>query len=197
LVKPEADEGKSMAQRQADALGELCEHVLEEGVLSECGGEKPHLTVIVQHSELKRGLRGASLTSKGVRIGPREIRRIACDSAIIPVVMGGAGEALDVGRERRTATTYQRRVLAARDGGCAHPGCTRAANWCSAHHITHWVDGGRTAVDNMVLLCQVHHRMIHSSGWTVRIRDHMPEFIPPKWLDHSQTPRRKTSPYLA
>jgi 5-methylcytosine-specific restriction protein A len=143
LIKPAADEHKSMAQRQADALGELCEHVLDEGVLPECGGEKPHLTVIVQQSELKRGLRGASLTSKGVRIGPREIRRIACDSAIIPLLMGGEAEALDVGRERRTATKYQRRVLAARDGGCcAHPGCTRAANWCSAHHITHWVDGG-------------------------------------------------------
>jgi 5-methylcytosine-specific restriction protein A len=194
LIKPETDEGKSLAQRQADALGEMCEHLLDEGQLPECADEKPHLSVTVAHDTLTKQLHGACLTATGLPIGPRELRRLACDSTVIPLVMGGVNEPLDVGRERRTATKYQRRALAARDGGCAHPGCTRPANWCSAHHIVHWADGGRTSIDNLVLLCVVHHRMIHSSGWTVRIRNHMPEFIPPAWLDVNRTPRRKPSP---
>ena len=191
VIKPEADEGKPHGQRQADALGEICEHVLDEGQLPEVCGEKPHLTVTVSHEQLRRQLRGGSLTASGLRIGPKEIRRLACDSKIITAVLAGRGEPLDVGREQRTATKYQRRALAARDGGCAHPGCTRPPNWCSAHHIKHWADGGRTDIDNMVLLCAVHHRMIHQSGWRIQIRDRLPEFIPPKWVDINQTPRRK------
>jgi hypothetical protein len=195
LLKPEADEHKTLAQRQADALGEMCEHIPDDAVLPESGGEQPHLTVILNYDDLKRGLRGGSLTSTGCRIGPREIRRIACASEVIAVVLGGKSEPLDVGREQRTATKHQRRVLAARDGGCAHPGCNRPPPWCTAHHIVHWVDGGRTAMDNMVMLCVTHHRMVHNAGWVIRIRDGLPEFIPPKWVDYHQTPRRKPQPH--
>ena len=191
VIKPEADEGKSFGARQADALGEICEHVLDEGHLPDVCGEKPHLTVTVSHEQLRRQLRGGSLSATGLRIGPREIRRLACDSKVIAVFLGGRGEPLDVGRELRTATKYQRRALAARDGGCAHPGCTRPPNWCSAHHVKHWADGGPTDIDNLVLLCLVHHRMLHQSGWRIQICDHLPEFVPPKWADITQTPRRK------
>jgi Domain of unknown function (DUF222)/HNH endonuclease len=187
------DDGKTLAERNADALGMLCDRTLDDGELPEQGGEKPHLTLILRHDELKRGRRGGSLTATGCRIGPKEIRRIACESAIIPLLLSGKSRPLDVKREQRTATRYQRRVLAARDGGCAYPGCDRSPRWCSAHHISHWADGGETKLDNLVLLCRTHHRMIHTSGWTVRIRDGFPEFTPPKWLDHRQTPRRKPS----
>jgi 5-methylcytosine-specific restriction protein A len=197
VIKPKADEGKSFGQRQADALGEICEHVLDEGHLPDTCGEKPHLTVTVSHEQLRRQLRGGSLTATGLRIGPKEIRRLACDSKVITAVLAGRGEPLDVGREQRTATKYQRRALAARDGGCAHPGCTRPPSWCSAHHIKHWAVGGRTDIDNLVLLCLVHHRMLHQSGWRIQIRDHLPEFIPPKWVDITQTPRRKPILQLA
>jgi 5-methylcytosine-specific restriction protein A len=197
VIKPEADEGKSLGQRQADALGELCEHVLDGGRLPGCGGENPHLGVTLSYEQLERQVRGGSLTATGLRIGPKEIRRIACDSQVIALVLGGHNEVLDVGRERRTATKYQRRALTARDGGCAHPGCTRPPSWCSAHHITHWAQGGRTDLDNLVFLCLVHHRMVHQSGWTIRMRDHLPAFIPPRWIDINRTPRRKPILQLA
>jgi hypothetical protein len=55
----------------------------------------------------------------------------------------------------------------------------------------HWSDGGTTDLDNGVLLCQFHHRVIHAGEWMVRIAaDRLPEFVPPAWLDPLQRPRR-------
>jgi 5-methylcytosine-specific restriction protein A len=147
--------------------------------------------VIIEHEKLERGLRGSSLTATGCRVGPKEIRRIACASAVIPLLLGGDGEPLDVGRAKRFATRYQRIALAVRDGGCAHPGCTVAAKWCQPHHIIHWINNGLTDLNNLVLLCRTHRQMIHHGDWIVRIRDGLPEFIPPKWIDPEQRPRRK------
>jgi hypothetical protein len=64
-------------------------------------------------------------------------------------------------------------------------------DWCEIHHIHEWERGGDTALSNLVMLCSVHHREIHSSGWSVRIAaDGLPEFIPPPWIDLEQKPRR-------
>jgi hypothetical protein len=64
-----------------------------------------------------------------------------------------------------------------------------ALAWCEIHHIHEWELGGDTALSNLVMLCSVHHREIHSSGWTVRIAaDGLPEFIPPLWIDIEQKP---------
>jgi 5-methylcytosine-specific restriction protein A len=190
ILKPAADEDKSLGQRQADALGEICAHALDEGRLPAQGGERPHVSVIMGLDALKAGLRGVHLDFGG-RIGPGEVRRLCCDAQVTPIVLGARSEPLDVGREQRCATLPQRRAIAVRDGGCAHPECDRPASWCEIHHIIHWVDGGETNLDNLVMLCWTHHRMMHRSGWIVRIRDGLAEFIPPKWIDYTQTPRRK------
>ena len=77
------------------------------------------------------------------------------------VVTNGRSEILDLGRKTRVVTTAQRRALVLRDGGCAFPGCDRPPEWCDAHHIIHWLDRGPTDLDNLVLLCRRHHRLIH------------------------------------
>jgi 5-methylcytosine-specific restriction protein A len=118
-----------------------------------------------------------------------QLRRILCDSCVTPAVLGGDSVPLDLGRTRRTATPAQRAALAARDGGCAHPGCDKTPSWCSVHHVIHWVDGGPTDLDNLVFLCLQHHIMIHQSGWVIRMRNGLPEFIPPKWVDINQKAR--------
>ncbi len=118
-------------------------------------------------------------------------RRIACDAAILPMVLGGASQVLDVGRAQRLFTPAQRRALTERDRGCAWPGCDRPPGWTQAHHVVSWLDGGPTDLDNGVLLCLFHHQQAHQSEWTIRLGpDRRPDFIPPTWIDPRQQPRR-------
>ncbi|MQA12632.1 MAG: hypothetical protein GEV09_00240 [Pseudonocardiaceae bacterium] len=83
----------------------------------------------------------------------------------------------------------------ARDNGSVVTNKTRA--WCEVHHIHPWEDGGETKLSNCVMLCKLHHRLTHHSGWTVRIRDGLPEFVPPAWIDPDRQPRRRPLPHLA
>jgi hypothetical protein len=93
----------------------------------------------------------------GTLLAPETVRRIACDAALIPAVLGTGGEVLDWGRERRLFTPAQVKRLWLRDGGCTYPGCATPAQWCDAHHLTHWADGGPTSLENAALLCGRHH----------------------------------------
>ncbi len=107
--------------------------------------------------------------------------------------MAPSPSALDVERITRTIPDGLRRAVAARDLGCAHPGRNRPPSWCEVHHVRAWEDGGETKLSNCVMLCRVHHRLLHRrSGWTVHIRDGLPEFIPPTWID----PQRRPLPQL-
>lgn len=143
-------------------------------------------------SEGMHGAEGTVLSTADFTgpIDPREIRRIACDADLIPAVLGGEGEILDLGRARRLFTRAQRKAITARDGGCATPGCTIPAAWCEAHHIDHWEHGGPTDVDNGVLLCSHHHHAVHAGWWRIDMDDGIPWFTPARHLDTDQTPRR-------
>ncbi|WP_051233464.1 HNH endonuclease signature motif containing protein [Pseudonocardia asaccharolytica] len=190
------DDDRPTAQRQAEALAEVCGYVLDHaGCVPEGGGHRPHLNVLVRLEDLETRARSAVLDFGGT-LTPPELRMLACDAAVIPIVMNGAGQPLDVGRLTRTIPDGLRRAIAARDLGCAFPGCGRTPSWCQVHHIRPWERGGETTRDNLVMLCRVHHRMMHSSGWVVRLCEGLPEFIPPRWIDPDQTPRRRPFPHL-
>ncbi|HEX6151359.1 HNH endonuclease signature motif containing protein [Nocardioides sp.] len=108
------------------------------------------------------------------------MRRMACDADLIRVLLDAEGCPLDVGRTRRLVTPAIWTALVARDRHCAFPGCTRPPVMGHAHHIRHWIDGGPTALENLVLLCGHHHRTIHHTPWQVRLADDgRPEFLPP------------------
>jgi hypothetical protein len=110
-----------------------------------------------------------------------------------PPLLGGDGQVLDLGKSRRLFTGPLRRALVIRDGGCAFPGCDRPPRWCDGHHMQAASLGGPTSVDNGVLLCGFHHRLIHQGEWEVRLgRDRLPEFIPPAYLDPLRPPQRNT-----
>ncbi|MCW2677932.1 MAG: endonuclease [Modestobacter sp.] len=106
----------------------------------------------------------------GPAITPAQARRLACDATVTAIVTDGP-EVLAQGRVRRYATRAQRRALLVRDGGCARPGCdeTRIER-LHAHHLRHWVHGGRTDVSNMVLLCDVDHGLVHDRDLTLARR---------------------------
>jgi hypothetical protein len=119
----------------------------------------------------------------GTQVSAAEARRWACDAKIIPVVLGGKSEPLDVGRAMRTVPLSIRRALVARDRGCVFPGCDRPPGMYQAHHCLHWIDDGETSVENCVLLCEAHHRHVHHTGWEILINHGHVEFIPPTIID--------------
>ncbi|NUR49552.1 MAG: DUF222 domain-containing protein [Hamadaea sp.] len=183
---------RSAGARRADALVELCQRILNAGELPDNGGEKPHLTVTLPWDALQAKV-GAGLLDTGDLLAPETVRRLACDAMIIPAVLGGDGQVLDVGRARRLIDGPLRRALVLRDKGCAFPGCDRPPQWCHGHHLKAWADGGTTCLANSVLLCGFHHREIHHGHWEVRIRpDGFPEFLPPTFIDPHRRPVRNT-----
>ncbi len=95
------DDDRSTAQRQADALAEVCGYVLDHGDIAECGGRRPHLNVLVRLEDLQSRCRSALLDFGGT-LSPETLRMLACDCAVVPIVMNGAGQPLDVGRATRT-----------------------------------------------------------------------------------------------
>ncbi|MBG6103477.1 hypothetical protein IW249_003891 [Micromonospora vinacea] len=184
------DDARTPGQRRHDALADVCRLALRTGELPENGGDLAQVVVTTGYDELTRQLGTAALDT-GRHLSAEAVRRLACDAAILPAVLGGAGQPLDIGRQRRLITGPLRRALVLRDRGCAFPGCDRPPRWCDAHHIQHWADGGSTSLTNAVLLCGHHHRHLHHSDWAVRLGDDgHPEFIPPAWLDPEQVPRR-------
>ena len=101
-------------------------------------------------------------TSRGAS-HPSDIRRLIDDllAEFAPAVGGIGWDVLDVGRATRLVTPGQRAALNARDKGCVHPGCDRPPEWTDAHHLVHWADGGTTDLENLALLCQRHHSIVH------------------------------------
>ncbi|GAA1373065.1 HNH endonuclease signature motif containing protein [Catellatospora chokoriensis] len=183
---------RTAGQRRADALTEICRRVPASGELPDNGGDRPQLIVTVDYDDLARRT-GAGLLDNGSTLTPGTVRRVACDAQVIPAVLGGDGQLLDLGRTRRLYTGALRRALVLRDRGCAFPGCDRPPRWCQGHHIRHWAGGGPTDLDNAVLLCGHHHRVIHHDDWHVRLgHDRRPEFIPPGYVDVARHPRRNT-----
>ncbi|SCL37966.1 protein of unknown function [Micromonospora rhizosphaerae] len=184
------DDTRSPGQRRHDALGDICRLALRTAELPEHGGDSAQMVVTTSYDAVV-GQLGAGTLDTGLSLTPETVRRLACDAAILPAVLGGAGQVLDVGRQRRLIAGPLRRALVLRDRGCVFPGCDRPPRWCEGHQIRHWSDGGGTTLDNSVLLCRHHHRQIHHHGWQVRLAaDGHPEFVPPAWLDLQRRPRR-------
>ncbi len=103
------------------------------------------------------------------------VRRLCCDASVVTVTQDAKGNPLDVGRKHRVVQPALRRALLARDRCCRYPGCTHR-KWLDAHHVMHWVDGGKTSLENTLLLCDRHHRLLHEGGYRIRT-DHRGELF--------------------
>ncbi len=188
---------RSRPQRLLDGLVGACKAALATGGLPAAGGLRPQIMATIDYRDLLSRLEGTGPRHEGTGsltfTGPvtaSTVRKLACDADIIPVLLGGEGRVLDIGRASRVFPPHVRKAITARDQGCAFPQCTIPAPWCEAHHITYWSRGGSTGADNGTLLCSHHHHLIHKEQWTVRMRSGIPWFIPPPHVDPAQTPRR-------
>lgn len=185
---------RTPAQRRADALAEICRQWLDRSDRPTVAGERPHLTVTVGAEALAGAPErpGGPVVDRGGApeptseldhvgpVSPEAARRIACDASVMRVVMSGRSEPLDVGRKTPVVSPAMRRAVIVRDRDCRFPGCDRPHPWCDAHHVVHWADGGPTAVQNLLLLCRRHHRMVHHrGGFRLELLDGRPVFRRP------------------
>ena len=156
LAQPSgAHDERNREQRMADALVERLS-----------GGKAANLQVTATIETLK-GLAGAAAGEMefSLPISSTSVQRMACDCSVTRVLLSQESVTIDVGRSKRVISGGLSRALKARDGHCRWPGCERSASMCDGHHLVHWIHGGPTDLNNLVLLCRRHHRMVHEGGW--------------------------------
>jgi hypothetical protein len=176
---PQPD-SRSGGQQRADALGEVCRQWIGSGDRPKVSGERPHMSVVVNVEALSESAATRSEYAGAQPISPDAARRLACDAAISRVLTSGRSEPIDIGRRTPVVPPVTRRALVIRDGHCVFPGCRRPEEWCDAHHVHHWADGGPTALSNLILLCRAHHRSMHQpGGFGVKMDAGKPVFFRP------------------
>ena len=180
--RPDPEDGveapRTLAQRHADALVQICSEAVGRKQAEQGVHHVPTVDLVCDEDRLSyrgspwfegSGPTAADLLARRevVGVGPVSAdvaRRISCCAAVSRVDMRGS-EVLALGRSSRLPNRAMRRALDRRDRGCVFPGCGAPLNWCDAHHLVHWSDGGPTDLDNLVLLCRRHHVACHEGGW--------------------------------
>ncbi|MCR1785723.1 HNH endonuclease [Nocardioides carbamazepini] len=162
-----ANERMPQHRAYAHALAALLE-TLDPDQLPEHGGDATTVIVTLTLAQLLADLAAAGVIAGDGEeaISAQEARRLACQASIIPAVLGGKGEVLDLGRRMRLFTKAQRRALRLRDRHCRAEGCSIPAAWTEAHHLTPWSNGGSTDLTNAISLCNHHHHRIHDHTHT-------------------------------
>ncbi len=172
-AEPPAPELALSSPSNAESFAALAEAALARPPTGLPGGERYQVLVHVDAETLATNEPGARVTGPGAcaiadgpGISPETVRRLSCDASLVSIAERN-GVPLGVGRRTRSIPPSVRRALLARDGRCQFPGCERH-RFVDAHHIHHWAHGGETSLDNLVLLCRHHHRLVHEGGFSVR-----------------------------
>jgi hypothetical protein len=126
LAKPGPQDVRFAPEREGEAFCELVDLALRSDLHRIHGGERVELTVTVDYDKLRAGI-GTARLDNGEHIPMKQVRRIACDAGVIPMLLGSRSQIHDVGRKTRTINAGLRRMLVARDGGCAFPGVRQTA----------------------------------------------------------------------
>ncbi len=162
----------SLAQRRFEWLYDLIEEVALVRA-DQLDPDRAAVAVTVPYENLFGPATAAKygiIEGGPVLTGPA-VRRLCCDAGISRMVVKGASEILDVGRQTRTWSRAQRRAIRARHGHqCAVRGCDRRIT--QIHHLTYWRNGGETCIENGVPLCSRHHHMVHDLDWTITWNHH-------------------------
>ena len=150
-----------------EALGRaLCELIARypKNKLPKTGGLSATMLVLIDEDSLMGRVEKAGILDTGEKISPGMARRLACEAEIIPVVLGGDSEVLDIGRGRRFHTRPMRLGMIARDKSCRAEGCDRTTG-LDAHHKKPWSQGGDTNLKDAVSLCPWHHQRAHDTSY--------------------------------
>ena len=156
------EEGACFASaRRADALVALC----SARIANDPDPDRATVVVHAQLDGLARGGAGCEVED-GPVIHPEIVKRLLCNARVQTVFEDRAGRVLGLGRMSREPSAWMIRQIRYRDRECGFPGCG-ARRYIEAHHVVWWSDGGRTDLDNLLLICSFHHRLVHELGWSV------------------------------
>ncbi|MBK9466855.1 MAG: DUF222 domain-containing protein [Gammaproteobacteria bacterium] len=159
-----AEDEASFPARQADALVDMARAYLA-GDSAKTASPADHYQVVVHVDEA--ALRAEPVEGARSDLPIESVRRLCCDAGVVVVTEDDKGNPLDLGRKHRVVQPALRRALIARDRHCCYPGCAHT-RWLEAHHVMHWIDGGKTSLDNTLLLCSAHHRRLHEGGFRIK-----------------------------
>ena len=156
-----ADRGR----QRADAFMDIIQDLVR--------GDRPQRTPIeiiitVPHAGLHGSAEPSDLATMadGEVIATATARRLCCDAGVVVARVDAQGMPLSIGRKIRFISAAIKRALRLRDRGCRFPGCTYS-RYVDGHHIEHWANAGETALSNLMLLCSVHHTLLHEGGCRV------------------------------
>ncbi|MDO4258598.1 MAG: DUF222 domain-containing protein [Actinomycetaceae bacterium] len=187
--------GRSRKQKIHDAFASILTRAASLESMPLLGGAPPTLVVTMCAEDLEnhRGIARLEDAPYGTHqeaasvISAAAASQLCCSGVVERVFTDRNGQILDITTSGRLFTPYQRRAIAARDGGCIIPGCTIGPNWCEVHHVTEYAAGGATDINNGVLLCWYHHRFLSHIRWKVRMNNGLPEVKAPSWYGTQRT----------
>lgn len=179
---------RTPGQRRHDALLELAKFAVRTGDLPDAGGVTTTVVLTMTEDQFSTG-EGFATTAHSAQVPvPEALSWSGGDTRVQAVVLTSVKAVIAYSTTHRIFTQNERLAMAARDGGCAFPGCTAPPGWTQAHHVTEWQDSHRTSIDDGCLLCGYHHREFEQLGWRVIMTTGRPTWIPPRWLDPEQRP---------
>jgi Domain of unknown function (DUF222)/HNH endonuclease len=175
--------------RRADALVALCS-------ASIAADPRPDRATVVVHAPLRSlvaGIAGCEVED-GPALHPETIERLMCNARVQTLIEDDAGTVVGLGRTTREPSTWMVRQVRYRDRGCRFPGCG-ARSFTEAHHVVWWRHGGRTDLDNLVLICSFHHKLVHELGWRLdRDPDGLVRWFDPGGVRYRAGPTRDSDP---
>lgn len=191
--KPAADgvkDPRTAGQRRHDALDDVLDIAQRAQTMTTTGGVAATVVLTADVDDWT-GNTGFATTGHGAPVPVCEAKKwFGADLRVIAALFDRITAVRGYSHTQRIFTEQQRLVIHARDGGCIFPGCDAPAAWCQIHHVATHESGGPTSIDNGVLICRYHHRHFERMGWQVLMCDGVPEWIPPRWVDPAQRPRR-------
>jgi hypothetical protein len=159
---PDEEDGVYADARRADALVAMA----SASVAADPDPDRATVVIHAPATALSPTSGDGAAVQDGPPVSTETLQRLLCTSRFQMVVEDDAANVVSLSETARLAPAWMLRQVRYRDRGCRFPGCG-AKRFTEAHHITYWRDGGRTTLDNLVLICSFHHRLVHEHGWTI------------------------------
>jgi hypothetical protein len=205
FVDPDADSDASFRdhsdlrtidQKRHDIFASIINAASRVADAPELGGAAPAVIVTVTADALQDPNGVGSIDGLDVPVPVATIERMIDTGGFQLETFGPNGRILSLSSVQRCFNATQRRAITGRDGGCIIPGCSIPAGWCEVHHVIPYRDGGRTHVDNGVLLCWNHHHDIDTGPWRISMPNGVPHVRGPGRHEWTHATKSRARPPL-